>query len=198
MANDITLFKTPDAIHLKTVIKKDDLKKDDKVDGYFINTDEKMARRIIESLSAKKSHPASGKKRIKSIIALQGGDDSFNRRAIETLKIDYLVMPEAHSKRDTLKQRDSGINHVVAKEAAKKKISLLINLSYLKSLDAKPQAKVLARVIQNIKICRKAKCGIKVASFAKNEKALVSVSDIKRFLSSLGMSSQQVQMAIDF
>jgi ribonuclease P/MRP protein subunit RPP1 len=186
---DITLFKTPNAIHLKKISKKEDLKKDDDTEGYLINTDEKTARGIIDSIK---------KKNKKAIIAVQGRDDAFNRRAIETLKINYLVMPEAGKKKDTLKQRDSGINHVVAKEAARKNISFVIDFSYLKSLEGEELAKVLARIIQNIKICRKAKAQIKLASFAKSEKDLLNEKDISGFLTSLGMSSQQVKAARKF
>lgn len=194
---DLTLFKTEDAIHLKKISKKEDLKNDELVDGYLIDADEKTARRIIESLQTRGVYPArrQGKKKI---IAIQGKDDAFNRRAIETLKINYLVSPEVERKRDTLKQRDSGINHVTAKEAAKKKISFVIDVSYIKSLEAKDQAKILARIIRNIKICRKAKCEIRVASLAKNKTELPNKKDTEGFLFSLGMSSQQVKAARKF
>ena len=181
MVNDITLFKTNNAIHLKTITRKEDLKKNDKVDGYLINADEKTARRIIDSL-----------KQRKKIIALRGGDDAFNRRAIETLKINYLVMPEVEPKKDSLKQRDSGINHVVAREAARKGVAFVIDFDYLNCLEKEELAVVLSRIIQNIKICRKAKCGIKVFTKEGDEKGIAS------FLISLGMSSQEVKKVTKF
>ncbi|MAG39373.1 hypothetical protein CMI41_00180 [Candidatus Pacearchaeota archaeon] len=187
MVKDITLFKTENAIYLKKISQKTDLKKDDNVDGYLIEADEKTARRIIDSLKGKKK-----------TIALQGGDDAFNRRAIDTMRINYLVMPEMGPKKDKLKQRDSGINHVVAKEAAKKGISFVIDFNFIKKLLAEDQATILSRTIQNIKICRKAKCQIKLASFAKKKNELLNKKDVEGFLVSLGMSSQQVQSASMF
>jgi len=78
----------------------------------LIDSSEKETRRIIESLKG------SGK-----VIAVVGGDDAFNRRAAESLKINYLVLQKGRQK-DGLKQRDSGINHVVAKIAKEKGIDL--------------------------------------------------------------------------
>jgi ribonuclease P/MRP protein subunit RPP1 len=184
---DITLFKKENSIFLKVITKKEDLKKDDMVEGYLIDADEKTARRIIDSL--KKSN---------KIIALQGRDNAFNRRAIETLKINYLVNVEFGSKKDGLKQRDSGINHVVAKEAAKKGIGFVIDFNYLRMLDGEELARVLSRIIQNIKICRRAKVEIKLASFAESKNDLPNEKDIEGFLTSLGMSSQQVKTAKKF
>ena len=57
-------------------------------------------------------------------IAVLGRSGDFNRRALETLKIDYLVSPELGERKDTLKHRDSGLNHVLAKIAKEKGIEL--------------------------------------------------------------------------
>ena len=155
-----------------------------KVDGYLIDADEKVARGIVASLKNKKF---SGK------IAVFGRDDNFNRRALETLKIDYLVSPELGERKDTLKQRDSGLNHVLAKIAKTNKIVIVIDFVDVNKLKGKAKALRLARVIQNIKICRRAKCKMEIwdLSGKGNEKAL------KAFGFSLGMSSQQVKEAVN-
>ena len=146
---DITLFKTKDSIYLKKVKSKTDVSKEENCDGYLIEASEDEARKIIASLKGK------GK-----IIAVVGGDSVFNRRAIETLKIDYLVSPERGLKKDGLKQRDSGLNHVVAKEATKKGIEIIIDFGEVSRLVGKAKALRLSRIIQNIGICRKAKSTI--------------------------------------
>jgi len=146
-------------------------------EGYLIESLEKEARKIIASLKDKK---------FKGKVALVGGDDAFNRRAIETLKIDYLVSPEKKTLRDTLKQRDSGINHVVAKMAKEKKVSLVIDFSDISKLKGKTKALRLEKIIQNINICRKAKCKMKIWG-SDDKKAL------EAFGISLGMSSSQAR-----
>lgn len=142
---------------------------------------EKETRKIVDSLKGKKVS-----------IGFYGSDDNFNRRVVETMKVNFLINPEVliNEKKDNVKQRDSGINHVVAKEMAVKKISLLVDLDYVKSLEKKMKAIVLARIIQNIKICRKAKCSVKFLARAEDKK------DLEALGFSLGMSSQQVSSSI--
>lgn len=184
---DLNLFKTKDSIYLKKVKSKAELSRDEKCDGFLIESSEKEARRIIESLKG------SGK-----IIVIVGGDDAFNRRAVETLKIDYLVSPERGDKKNTLKQRDSGINHVVAKIAKEKGIVIVIDMSEVAGLKGKEKALRLERLIQNVKICRKAGCSIKIASLALSQKSLTDERGRKSFGVSLGMSSGQASEAVRF
>lgn len=149
---------------------------------YLIDADgnENSARAMIESLKNKKF---SGK------IGIFGWNDSFNRRAIETLKIDYLISPEKNTGKDSLKQRDSGLNHVVVKEAVRKNIAVVIDFDDVFEIkDKKQRAIRLAKIIQNVKVCRKAGCRILIWGNA-DKYALQS------FGFSLGMSSQQVAEA---
>lgn len=183
---DINFFRTKDSIFLKKIKSKADISTKDDCDGYLIESSEKESRKIIESLKGKK------------IIAVVGGDNVFNRRAIETLKIDYLVSPERGLKKDSLKQRDSGLNHVVAKEAAKRGVGIVIDFAEVSRLKGKPKALRLEKVIQNIKICRKAKCKIKIASFSGAGKDIVEGSGLKSFGISLGMSSEQSRDVVKF
>lgn len=153
-------------------------------EGDFILIDtkgnEKETRRIMDSLKGKKV-----------TVGVYGYDDFFNRRVVETMKINYLINAErnVNDKKDSLKQRDSGINHVVAKEMATKKISLVIDFENFAQLSKQEKALVLARIIQNVKICRKSKGSIKILSNGRDKK------DIEAFASSIGMSSQQVSEA---
>jgi RNase P/RNase MRP subunit p30 len=179
---DINLLKTEGSICLKKVKSKAGVLKSDDCDGYLIESSEKEARRIIESLKG------SGKR-----IGIIGGDDAFNRRSIETLKINYLVSPEGGKKVDSLKQRDSGINHVVANLAKEKGVSIVIDFSEVVRLKGKEKALRLRRLIQNVKICRKVGCEIKIASFAVDKEGIVDDKARSVFGESLGMSSNQAQ-----
>jgi len=184
---DINLFKTEDSICLKKIKIKTDISKEDSCDGYLIEASEKDARKIIESLKNKNK-----------VIALMGGDDAFNRRAIETLKINYLVSPERGDKRDSLKQRDSGVNHVIAKLAKEKGISVVIDFSEVANLKGKTKALRLEKLIQNMKICRKAGCNIKIASLATSKNGLIDEKARVAFGVSLGMSSVQARDSTRF
>jgi len=187
--NDINLFKKEESIFLKKIKSKSDIKEKDSCEGYLIESSEKNVRSIIASLASKKE---------KKIIALFGGGDLFNRRAIETLKINYLVSPERGFKKDTLKQRDSGLNHVITKEAKKKGITIIINFSEISSLKGKEKAIRLEKIIQNIKICRKTGCKIKIASLAKDKILTIGENERKALGTSFGMSSEQTKDSIKF
>lgn len=182
----------------KIISSKNNIEKDKHPDMYIIDTkcEEKEARRIIETLKSKKYQ---GK------IAVIGGDNKFNRRALETLKINYLISPEREipdsrkiniTKKDTLKQRDSGLNHVLAKIAKDNDIDIVIDMNYIKNIkDNKQKAKTIARIIQNIKICRRAGCKIKLWELTKNKlipQDKKHKKAIEAFGFSLGMSTQQV------
>jgi len=189
MFQDITLFKNPGSLYFQLVSKKEDVKNFDS-DGILIDADEKECRRTIEFIKSKN-------KQIK--IAVLGRDDEFNRRALETLKINYLVSPELTEQKDSLKQRASGLNHVIARIAKDKNNAIVegINFLLLQS-DKKSKARLLSRIIQNIKICRKAKCKIKFATFAKSEGDLLDEKQIASMGFSLGMSSQQVRNCFNY
>ena len=184
---DINLFRVEGSVYLKRINSKAGVSKDDSCDGYLIDADEKMARRIVECLRG-----------CKKKIGVGGGDDAFNRRVIETLRVDYLVSPERGIKKDSLKQRDSGINHVVAKLAKEKGILIVVDFNEVGKLRGKEKAMRLGKIIQNMKVCRKAGCGIRIASFGSNEDEIVDEKSRKAFGFSLGMSSKQVAESVEF
>ncbi len=184
---DINLFRVKNSIYLKRVSSKSEILKEDSCDGYLIEGSESEARRIIESVKGR------GK-----IIAVVGRDDIFNRRIAEHLRIDFLVSPEKFIKIDNLKQRDSGMNHVVAKILVKNKISLVINMNEILKLRGAEMSLRIARIIQNIKICRKVGCRVLVGSFAEWRNGVIDELGRKSFVSTLGMSTDEVCESILF
>jgi RNase P/RNase MRP subunit p30 len=207
---DINLFRIKNSVYLAEVSSKADLENLGDCDGILIGSSEKEARRIIASLKDRRK--AEGGKPF--LIAIVGGDDAFNRRVIETLKIDYLVSPEAERpkvagvsgcrgvgvsdelktkrKRDTLKQRDSGLNHVVARMAGEKGVGIVVDFGDIARLKGKEKAGRIARAMQNVKVCRKVGCSLKIASFGKSKKGVVDVKGRESFGFGLGMSSKEV------
>lgn len=189
MYKDINLFKSKEGLFFKVVSKKEDLIGLD-CDGILIDGDELNCRRIIESSKTKNENLK---------IAVLGRDDSFNRRALETLKINYLISPELTDEKDNLKQRASGMNHITAKIAKLKNIIIVTNIEFLfEKENKKSKAKRVSKIIQNIKICRKENCAIRFATLAQVEKNLLSEKEIQSIGYSLGMSSQEVKECFKF
>lgn len=184
---DINFFPLKDSIYLRKVRSKSEVSRGDECDGYLIESSEKEARRIIESLKG------SGMK-----IGFVGGNDVLNRRAVESLRIDYLVSPEREVKGDGVKQRDSGLNHVVAKIAREKGVVIIVDFGEISSLEGKKKSERIARVIQNVKICRKIGCDLKIASLARDRSAVVDEKGRRSFGISVGMSSGQSFNTVEF
>jgi RNase P/RNase MRP subunit p30 len=193
MPHDITLFKQEGSLYFIRIKRSLYLDKNEDyegIDGLLIDGEEDEARKIFQSIKAKK---------LNLKLAVVARDDTYNRRILDTLKIDYLVSPELNPRIDTLKQRSSGLNHVLATIARDKGVTIVINLSNLISIeDPKIKSILISRTIQNILVCRKANCKIKFATFAKFESELLDEKQVFSIGTSLKMSSQQAKEAFEY
>ncbi len=124
-------------------------------------------------------------------IIIKAQNPEFNRKILEYGKFDILLDIESTVKnKDSSKYLDSGLNHILAKIAAKNNISIGIDLKQIQSLDKKQKAIMLSKIIQNIKLCRKAKANLKLIN-CKDKRTAFS------FLISLGASIQQAKDALE-
>ena len=146
---------------------------------------------MINTLNLEKAKNLIKQSKEKTII-VKAQNIEFNRKILEYGKFNILLSiennPEEYKSKKNL---DSGLNHVLAKIAAKKNISIGIDMEEIKNLEKKEKAIRLSKIIQNIKICRKAKTKIKLLNF-KDKRTAFS------FIISLGSSNQQANEAIDF
>jgi RNase P/RNase MRP subunit p30 len=104
-----------------------------------------QARRQIEKLAKNKEK-----------IIVQGKDIEFNRKILENKKVSVLILSHIN-KKDKLKERDSGLNQVLCKLARENGITLAIDMKELVIEDKKEKAKILGRIIQNLKLIKKFK-----------------------------------------
>lgn len=95
------------------------------------------------------------KKTNKPVIVL-GRDIEFNRKILDMKKVYMLVLQHSQG-RDKLKQRDSGLNEILCRIAQKNNITLALDFKEIKNSEEKERAKILGRIIQNIKLARKYK-----------------------------------------
>ncbi|VVB83118.1 Ribonuclease P protein component 3 [uncultured archaeon] len=115
-------------------------------------------------------------------------DDELNRKILEKEKIDVLLLSQGKRK-DFQKQRNSGLNQVLAKLAKKKEITIGIDLDEIINSEEKEKAKILARVMQNIKICNKNK--VKMKFLSKGQKR--NIFDLKSLGLVLGMPTNMIK-----
>lgn len=84
------------------------------------------------------------------------GSDEMNRKVLEKEKINILLI-KLGGRKDRIKQRDSGFNHVLAKLAKKNNIMIGIDLDEIMDANKREKTRLLARLRQNINICKKEK-----------------------------------------
>ncbi|MFW6046893.1 MAG: RNase P subunit p30 family protein [Candidatus Woesearchaeota archaeon] len=93
-----------------------------------------------------------------SRVIFSSEDDELNRKVIEKISEVEILMIPLSEKKDFMKQRNSGFNHVMAKAAKKNNVSIGIDFNEI--LDAgnvNEKSKILSRVMQNIFLCNKNK-----------------------------------------
>jgi len=122
----------------------------------------------IQADSFDKARKAIRENKDKQII-FSGSTDELNKKTLEKENIHILLL-NLSSRKDRMKQRDSGFNHVLARLAKKKNISLGINLDEIINSKPKEKSEILARVRQNIKLCNKNKLKMKFISSKKRDR----------------------------
>jgi RNase P/RNase MRP subunit p30 len=129
-------------------------------------------------------------KKQKKQVIIQAQDDEFNRKIFENKDIDIVIGLETHSRKDYMKQRDSGLNEILAKLAKENKIKIAIDISKLKNHTPKDKAIILSRIKQNIQLCKRTKTKLVLIPKPNKQEA------ISLFLS-LGASTSQAKQAIE-
>lgn len=99
-------------------------------------------------------------KKLNSQVIFVSSDDELSRKILEKEPIDILVILQSKRK-DRQKQRDSGFNQVMARIAKKNNITIGICLDEILASKDRQKAEILARVMQNIRICSKNKIPMK-------------------------------------
>jgi RNase P/RNase MRP subunit p30 len=118
-------------------------------------------------------------------IIYSSEDDELNRKVIEKLQINILLINQSKRK-DFQKQRNSGFNQIIAKAMKKNNIQLGINFDeIIEANSLKEKAEILARIKQNIFLCNKNK--VKMQFIIKKEKNSRNLYDLKSLGLVLGM-----------
>jgi len=140
-------------------------------------TDFQKARNRIRE--AKKQQPGK-------VIVFTSSDDELNRKILEKERIDVLLI-HLKGRRDKQKQRDSGFNQVMAKEAKRKNVIIGIDINEFLSAKGKEKIEILARIEQNIKLCSKNKLKMSFIPQLKDKYDLKSLGLV------LGMPTQMTK-----
>lgn len=146
------------------------------------------ARKQIEKLRKDNKEEITSER-----IAILSQDDEFNRKALEIKGLNILIINENLNQKDYSKQRNSGLNEVLAKIAKTKNIAIGIQIEEIIKKPTKEKAESLARLKQNIMLCKKSETKLVfLTSTNKNQKALQSL------LLTLGADTKQASNCTKF
>jgi len=149
---------------------------------------------IIAGLKLKPKNPLDLQKKIRNlpktdILMVQGGDLKINRAACENIKVDILSRPY-------YKRRDSGINHVLAKEAFKNNVSIEISLNDLLRSKNSLRAKIISYFHDIIKLHRKFNFPLLISSGAASFYDLRTPRDLIALFKCLNMNEDEIITSI--
>ena len=123
-----------------------------------------------------------------------GGNPKINRSAVENKSLDILISPERNSEEDFMHYRNSGLNQVLCKLAKKNNIAIGFNFNYVLNSEGILRSKILGRMIQNVKLCRKYKVKMIIINLKENPYEVRAISDLKSFGICLGMHQKEISV----
>jgi RNase P/RNase MRP subunit p30 len=145
------------------------------------------ARKQLELFVKEKN---MGKLKPQETIGVLGQDDEFNRKALEIKNLNFFIINENLAQKDYMKQRNSGLNEVLAKLASKNNLTIGIQLEEILKKDTKEKALSLARLKQNIMLCKKAKTKLRIIGKIEDKRA------VSALLQSLGADTKMAEEAV--
>jgi ribonuclease P/MRP protein subunit RPP1 len=129
-------------------------------------------------------------------VIIAGGDDAINRLASDCWEVDIIGSPEVHEEGDFMHQMNSGVDYVIAKACAEKGIAVEICFANMLNSYGRRRAQVMARMSQNVSICRDCGCDIVITSGAKDKFGLRAPRDLVSFGIVLGMRPEEALKAV--
>jgi len=139
-------------------------------------------------LEARKQIDSSASKKEKVVVISQ--DDAFNGKILENKKVDAIIINEQIEVKDYMKQRDSSLNEPYCKLAKKNEISIAIDVDAIAKKNDIEKARSLARLKQNIMLCKKNKNNL--IFFSKKPK-----QELQSLMLVLGADTSQAKKATE-
>lgn len=114
------------------------------------------------------------------VLVVHGGDAAVNRAATGDTRVDVLAHPE-------LERNDSGIDHVMAEQAAKNRVAIQVNVRQLLETYGKVRSHVLAHMRRNVRLAEKFDAPVVASSGATAVGHLRAPRELAAFPRILGM-----------
>jgi RNase P/RNase MRP subunit p30 len=132
----------------------------------------------------------------KSELVMVQGDDKTLRLASDCWELDLIGSPEIHNDKDFMHQMNSGIDYVIARACAEKGIAIEFCFANVLNSHGRKRSQILARMSQNVVICRYSGCDMVITSGASEIYASRAPRDLMAFGIVLGMSQEEAKNAL--
>ena len=120
------------------------------------------------------------------------------RYIIEKSKPSLIYNLELVGKKDFIHHRNSSLNQILCKIANKNKVTVGMNFNnFLKETKLSKDI-IIGRIKQNIKLCRKYKVKMLIASFASSPYEMHNPQDLLSFLIILGMHPKEAKDSLNY
>ena len=123
------------------------------------------------------------------------------RKVFESRNVDLICNLELNNLKDHTHFVNSGFDQVLCKIAKKRNKIICFDFSQILLVKGKLRSRLLSRIMQNIKICKKYKVGTTIASFAKDPKQMRYYHDLIALLivlkSDIKSSKKAVKIVCD-
>ena len=166
------------------------------MDIVFADKDENKFLDIAEKLGIelKFASKLKDKFKVEGLVFSNNG----SRTNFESRQVKMFFDLENHNERDFIHQRNSCLNQILAKIAHDKGKTIAFNFSTILNSDSERRAKILGRMRQNVRLCRKYKVKMFLGSFASNPYELRSNYELKAFGLMIGMNPKELKDSLSF
>lgn len=123
-----------------------------------------------------------------SFVIVQGGSDKLNRSAVETADVDILSLP--------LGTKDGGLDHVIAKSAADRDVSLEFDVGSIIRYRGGKRVHAISELEQRLMLARKFKVQMILTSGARSIYDIRGPRELIALASLFGMTKEEATEAM--
>ncbi len=149
----------------------------------------------VKVIQPKSAGEARNIQKSPSLVVAYAGSSDIARALFENKNINIIIGLESSPKEDPTHYRNSGLNQILCKLAAKNKIAVGFDLRQLKS---QKKEKIMGRMMQNLRLCRKYHVPVVIASLAENVFQMNGATNMESYARMLGMTPQEIKAAFSF
>ena len=139
------------------------------LDNDFVLLKGKTQKELLKEIDTARN------KKLKTVFKADSED--MLRFALERTSVDIVYGMESIHPKDSLHYVRGGLDQILCKLAAEKK--KILAFSFAELLDSPDKKRLLARIMFNVKLCKKYKVSIVLCSFANVKEELRSVKDLQ-------------------